>query len=200
MLHTVVSEDDRDAANAKRKVTSQGPRSIARRVVLVVLASTAAALLVASAALLAYASRVYHNAVIADVSTQAQIVGQVSAAALLFDDVKAARENLVVLKSKPGIVAGAVYNAKGATFATYSGRPGASEQFPTLPEPDVTRVEDGYVIVFRRIVENNEVLGAVYLKAEYRLAEHVRNYLAIIGAVLAVGLLVAFGISTWLQR
>ena len=199
MLRTALG-DDRDKASAQRKVTGQGKRSIARRVVLVVLASTAAALLVASAALLAYDSRVYHNAVIADVSTQAQIVGQVSAAALLFDDVKAARENLVVLKSKPGIVAGAVYNAKGATFATYSGRPGTSEQFPTLPEPDVTRIEDGHVIVFRRIVENNEVLGAVYLKAEYRLGEHVRNYLAIIGAVLAVGLLVALAISTWLQR
>ncbi len=39
-----------------------------------------------AAALLAYDSRVYHNAVIADVSTQAEIVGQASAAALLFDD------------------------------------------------------------------------------------------------------------------
>ena len=118
MLHTVVSEDDRDAANAKRKVRSQGPHSIARRVVLVVLASTAAALLVASAALLVYDSRVYHNAVIADVSTQAEIVGQASAAALLFDDVKAARETSCCSRASPAIVAGAVYNAKGATFAT----------------------------------------------------------------------------------
>lgn len=199
MLRTAVNESDHGQTHV-RSVKRQGPRSIARRVVLVVLASTAAALLVASAALLAYDSRVYHNAVIADVSTQAEIVGQANAAALLFDDVKAARESLILLKGKQGIVAGAVYNAKGATFATYSGRPGAPEQFPKLPEPDAVRVQDGHVIVFRRIVENNEVLGAVYLKADYRLAEHIANYLAIIGAVLAVGLLVAFGISTWLQR
>ena len=165
---------------------------------LVVLASTAAALLVACAALLYYDSRVYHRAVIADATTQAQIIGQASAPALLFDDAKTARDNLALLKSKPAIVAGALYNAKGALFATYSAS-AAPESFPRISESDGTRVDGGHVILFRRIIENNEVLGSVYLKAEYRLTEHVLNYLAIIGTVLVAGLLVAFGISAWLQ-
>jgi signal transduction histidine kinase len=199
MLQTAVTDGDRGEARAQRRVRGQGPKSLARRLILVVLASTAAALLVACAALLYYDSRVYHHALVDDVSTQAQIVGQASAAALLFDDVKAARENLGLLKSKPGIVAGALYNARGALFATYTTPAAAGEQFPKLSETDGARIEAAHLVLFRRIIENNEVLGTVYLKAEYRLAEHVRNYLAIIGVVLAVGLLVAFGISLWLQ-
>jgi signal transduction histidine kinase len=196
---TAAGEDERSKARPQREVEGQSRKSIARRVVFVVLASTAAALLVACAALLYYDSRVYHRAVIDDVTTQAQIIGQASAAALLFDDAKSARENLALLQSKPEIVAGALYNARGALFATYGAR-SAPEQFPKLSESDGTRIEGRHLILFRRIIENNEVLGTVYLKAEYRLAEHVLNYLAIIGVVLAIGLLVAFGIAAWLQR
>ncbi|HYC48664.1 MAG TPA: ATP-binding protein [Burkholderiales bacterium] len=165
-----------------------------------VLAATAAALAAASAALLLYDSHVYHNTVIADVSTQAQVVGQASAAALIFDDPKAARETLAILRAKPGIVAGALYNAKGALFAAYRAPDVEADPLPKLPDPDAMRIEHGHVVLFKRIVENNEVLGTVYLKAQYKLAEHVINYLLIVGGVLVLGLLVALGIAAWLQR
>ena len=200
MLQTAVKDDALDKPARRRKGAASGVKSVARRVVLVVLVATAAALTAASVALLIYDSHVYHNAVIADVTTQADIVGHVSAAALVFDDPKAARENLGVLRGKPGIVAGALYNAKGAMFASYRAAEAPAEQLPKLSESDGLRIEDGHVILFRRVVQNDEVLGTVYLKAHYRLAEHVLNYLLIVGGVLAIGLVVAFVITTWLQR
>ena len=200
MLQTAVKDEPLDKQARRPRGEVPGTRSIARRIVLVVLAATAAALTAASAALLIHDSRVYHNAVIADVSTQAQIVGQVSAAALVFDDPKSARENLEVLRSKPGIVSGALYNAKGAIFASYRAADAPNEPLPKISESDGTRIGDGHVVLFRRIVQNDEVLGAVYLKAHYRLTEHVLNYLLIVTAVLAIGLLIAFGIGAWLQK
>ena len=180
-------------------LTGHSSQSIRKRLVLVVLAATTAALLVACASLLLYDSRVYHNTLIADLAAQADIIGQASAAALAFDDATAARENLALLKAKPGIVAGALYNAKGAVFAIYGGASQSPAEVPRLPEADGYRVDGKHVVVFRRVVDRDEILGTVYLKAAYELSNHVASYLMIVGAVLIVGLLVSLAMSAWLQ-
>jgi signal transduction histidine kinase/CheY-like chemotaxis protein len=49
------------------------------------------------------------------------------------------------------------------------------------------------------IVENNQLLGTVYLRAKYELADRVVDYLLILGAVMLVSLIVAALVSLWLQ-
>ena len=53
-----------------------------------------------------------------DLTTQAELVANSSAAALTFDDAGAARENLALLRLRPQIEAAAVYAANGRLFAT----------------------------------------------------------------------------------
>ncbi|HYH41427.1 MAG TPA: ATP-binding protein [Burkholderiales bacterium] len=162
--------------------------------------TTAAALFAASIALLLFDYRTYHRTLLADAATQADIIGKASAAALLFDDREAARENLSLLKARPGISAGSLYSAKGVLFATYQRDGGAAFMFPELPEADGFRVEGRHLILFKRIVDNGEILGTMFLRADYLLLEHFAGYAVVIGAVLAVGMLVALAMSTWLQR
>lgn len=201
MLPTnAIAEKTAERLRVPHSGSVKSSQSIGRRLVFVVLASTTAALLVACVSLLIYDSRVYHDTLLADLATQADIVGRASAAALAFDDGKAAGENLALLKAKPGIVEGALYNAKGALFARYGGDGGSSAGFPKLPEAGGHRIDGNHVILFARVVEKDEILGTVYLKAQYELSQHITNYLAIIGAVLIVGLLVSLAISAWLQR
>jgi signal transduction histidine kinase len=178
----------------------RGSQSIRGRLVFVVLTTTTAALLVAAVAMLLYDSRVYHTSLVNDLATQADILGRASAAALAFEDATAAREDLSLLKAKPGVSAGALYNAKGALFADYKRDEAFAGDLPKLPEGDGYRIEGKSLILFKRIVQNKEILGTVFLQSDYMLHEHLANYLAIMAAVLAVSLIVALAISTRLQR
>jgi signal transduction histidine kinase len=181
-------------------------RSIRQKLALMVLATTLTALLVAGIALVVYDLRLYRQAGISDLMTQADIVGRASAAALAFDDPRAATENLLTLKAKPGITSAAIYNAKGRIFARYrsgepSGDPGRANgsDFPILSESEGARIEDDHFVVFKRIVQNDEILGTVYLQANYEARGRLFDYLGIFGAVMLGSLLIAAAIFAWLQ-
>jgi signal transduction histidine kinase len=173
-------------------------RSIRHKLTLIVLATTLAALVVTGIALVIYDLRGYREAGIDDLVTQAEILGRATAPALAFEDPKAANENLQLLKAKPRISSGAIYNAKGKLFASYTRRD-LDLNLPRLPESDGSRIEGADFVLFKRIVDNNEILGTVYLRAEHGLLGRLVDYLGIIGAVTALSLLVAWLVSGWLQ-
>ena len=172
--------------------------SIRYKLVMVILATTTAALLVAGAAMVIYDLRTYQQTWVADLSTQAELLGRASAPALVFNDPKSAREYLTLLKARPEIAAAAIYNAKGKLFASYQ-RTADMAKVPVLPEFEGAEVSGNTIEYYKRIVENNEILGTVYLRGDYKLVSRLRDYLSILGAVLALSLLVALLISTWLQ-
>ncbi|HET7598298.1 MAG TPA: CHASE sensor domain-containing protein, partial [Burkholderiales bacterium] len=174
-------------------------RSIRYKIVMVVLATTAAALLVAGAAMMIYDLRSYQASWVNDLNTQAGILGRASAPALAFNDPKSAREYLALLAVRPDIAAAAIYNANGKIFASYHRGKDVSDGVPQLPEGEGPRVSGNSIVFFKRIVENNEILGTVYVRADYRLRDRLTDYLGILGAVMVLSLLVAFLISTWLQ-
>jgi signal transduction histidine kinase len=173
-------------------------RSIRHKLALIVLATTITALVVAGVALVIYDLRAYRKSGVDDLVTQADILARASAAALSFDDAKAAGENLQVLKAKPGISSAAIYNAKGRLFASYARR-SAKTQFPALPESEGSRIEGGRFLVSKRVVESGEILGTVYMEADYEPLGRLIDYVGIFGAVMILSLLVALAISGWLQ-
>ena len=173
--------------------------SIRHKLILVVLAATFAALAVSGIALVIYDLRTYQQAGLADLATQAQILGRASAPALAFDDPKAANEYLTLLKAKPNISAAAIYSIRGKLFASYRRSDSLGFSFPPIAEVDDSRVEGDKLVMFRRIVENNEILGTVYLRADYALLGRLTDFLAILGAVMVLSLLVALLMSAWLQ-
>jgi signal transduction histidine kinase len=166
----------------------------------VVLLTTLVALLAALAALITYDLRTYHRQLAADMGTQAELLGRASAPALAFDDAKLATENLALLRLRPQVRAAALYNARGTTFATYLSPEAGLPEIPKLPEGDGVRVEGRRLFVFRRIVENGEILGTVYVCATYEMYDRVLDYLGIAAVVLAGAMLIALGLSAQLQR
>lgn len=178
---------------------SAANRSIRQKLFLVVLTTTFAALAVAGIAMVIYDLRNYEESWANDLEAQAEILGRASAPALAFEDPKSAYEYLSLLKARPKIHAAAIYNARGAIFSQYV-QPGVRDfAFPRLPELDGSRVEGEDLVLFRRIVENNEILGTVYLRADYRLMQRLLDYLGILGVVMAFSLLIALLLSAWLQ-
>ncbi|CAN7581427.1 ATP-binding protein [Pseudoduganella sp. LjRoot289] len=170
-------------------------RSLRQKLLGVVMLSTLVALLVSLATIVAYDLRAYHQSVSGDMSTQSELLGHMSSAALAFDDRALAKQNLALLRLRPKVNAGAIYNAKGKLFASYVA-PGQDDHFPQQAEAEGVRFENGKLILFKRIVDNGELLGTVYLRAEYEMLGRISDYLGI--ALLVI--LPAMGIAYLIMR
>lgn len=180
-------------------MTNSITRSISRRLMFVVLATTFLALLISGTAMLAYDIRAYQTSWVNDLITQADIVAEASTAAVNFEDPKAAHENLELLRTRPNILEAAIYGPDGKLFATYFVDKSGEARFPEHPEWSGHRIEGNRIAVFHRIVKDNEVVGTVYLRARYELRERLENYLLILSSVMAASLMFAALISTWLR-
>ncbi|NHZ80533.1 response regulator [Massilia sp. CCM 8695] len=174
-------------------------RSIRQKLVTVVMLTTLAALLVSIGTVIAYDLRNYHKALLGDMATQAELLGHMTSAALTFDDARLASENLALLRIRPSVRAGAIYDAKGILFASYRA-PGERAAFPVSPQTDDLRVSGDDLLLYRRVVENGELLGTVYLRAEYTLVARAVDYLSIAAGVIALAMLIAWLMTRRLGR
>lgn len=174
--------------------------SVRAKLLRAVVVTTAAALLLTGAAMTIYDLRTFRERSLADLSAQADVLGLATAAALEFDDPQSAQEYLEFLKPHPNVTAAAIYTARGNLFAGYSTHGDQRDAFPQIPEADGGRIDGGKLTLFRRIVANNEILGTVYLEAEYDLLGRFGNYAAILGTVLLVSLAAAALTSRWLHK
>ena len=170
-------------------------RSLRAKVVIVVLLTTFAALAVSAGALLVYEIRNYSAFLLEDAETQAELLADITAPALQFDDRAIAHANLELLSRRQEINAAAVYSASGELFASYARTPDAV--FPPLG-PTGTTIDGRTLTVFEPVVMNDEVWGTVYLRSSYVIGDRVRGYVLILGSVMLTSLLVAVLISLWL--
>jgi signal transduction histidine kinase len=184
-------------ARLRLPIFSAVRRSLRTKVVIVVLVTTFIALSVATALMLTNEVDYYRNFLLADATTQADLLARMSAPALQFDDPKAAATNLELLSNRPSIRAAALYTPDGTLFATFS-RPD-SPAFPPLGQAGV-RISGRTLTMFQPIIQNDELLGTVYVESKYDLADRVLDYVLILGGVMLGGMLVAGVVALWLAR
>ena len=174
--------------------------SIRRKLTFVMLGTAVVALLVTATAMIIYEARTYHETWINDLVTQAEIIGKTSAPALSFDDPKAARENLSVLRLRPLVTAAAIYTADGRLFADYTSAADVPAALPVNAERNGYRIQGDQISIFQEVRENGQFLGTVYLRAGYELWNRLLGYLAIVGLSILASLAVTVAVSAWLQR
>ncbi len=180
-------------------MTPQWRGSLRQKLRASMLLTTWVSLVVAISAMVVYDLKVSHEGWVTELQAQTELLGSTTAPALAFDDARVATENLALLRFQPRVRAAAIYNARGGLFATYSADR-SSVSFPPLPGGDGIFVEQRNQIAFHRIVENGQILGTVYLLADYPLYGRVLSYTGIALLVAAVGMLVALLMSSWLQK
>jgi methyl-accepting chemotaxis protein len=177
----------------------EAPNSIRRKILAIKFVTTLVALLIAISAMISYDLWLYHRGWLEDVNTQADLLGRTTAPALTFDDARVANENLELLRARPKVRAAAIYDARGRRFASFS-RNSEDARFPDLPEADGARSQGDELLVFKRIVKDREILGTVYLRAEYELADRLIGYLGIACLITAIAMLVAYVFSRWIDK
>jgi signal transduction histidine kinase/ActR/RegA family two-component response regulator len=174
-------------------------RSIRHKFLATIVGTSIAALLSTVAALLIYDLGNYKETSIKEMTTLAEVIGLASSPALTFSDPEHADRVLTLLRAQPRVNSGIIFDAKGAMFATFSD--GTRQDNPPLEvDKGGFAVEGDRIAVSVSIVQNNEVLGKVYLQGRYEVASRLHNYLRVLIFVTVVSLLVAFLLSAWLRR
>src|SRR5579872_4749500 len=109
--------------------------SITRKLTRMNMLVSGAALLIACAAFIGFDIISSGNAILYNLSTQAQILGSNSVSSLVFNDPQSAETTLSALRSAPDIVAAAIYNADGQPFAAYYKRERSESVIALTPIP-----------------------------------------------------------------
>jgi signal transduction histidine kinase len=176
--------------------------SIKRKLTVIVMATSAAALLMAGAATIIYERVTFPKSLAQHLASLADVVGNNSAAAILFNDENTAVETLRALKATPNIMMAQIYRKDGRVLASYLR---AGETMATLSPTQSTFSQEtiaaDHVDIFRPIFLGTERVGGIGLRSDLtdvkaRLGVYTRTWLA----VLFVSLLGALGIAALLQR
>jgi len=179
---------------------SKASGSVRIKLILTALATTFVALVVTTVSMLVYDLQSFQQGWVDDLTTQAELVATASAPALSFNDPRAARQNLALLRVRPQIEAGAIYAANGALFASYVHAPSEVAALPPKPGPLGYAIEGGRMVVTHPIMEEGERIGTVYLSASYRLLDRVQSYALILLGVTLGSLLLAAVVAHRLQQ
>jgi signal transduction histidine kinase/ActR/RegA family two-component response regulator len=173
---------------------------VKRKLTLVILLTCSAVLLLACGILAAYQMYDFRRAMVRDMTILADVFGKNTRAALTFEDSDVAKGILLALQTEPAVEAARIYAANGSPFADYV-RPDTKVDFSPQPPADGHQFKDGVLALSRPMILNGKRIGTIYLQADLRgLHERLLLFGVIAGAVLLGSLLVAFALSSWLQR
>jgi signal transduction histidine kinase/CheY-like chemotaxis protein len=175
--------------------------SIKRKLILMTMLTSSIALLLSWSSFLIYDLISFRTLLTQDLSTQAEIIGYNSAAAMAFRDQTAATATLSALTAKGDIVGAALYGPNGKMFARYF----RAEQ--TLPEVQPTcseksyRFEGNYLEVCHDVTLNGDRVGRLFLQSDMRQwSMRAQRYAKICFVFALMSALLAFLVSSKLQK
>src|SRR6266404_2489579 len=169
--------------------------SISRKLTLINMLVSVVALLLASGGFCAYDLYSFRRALVRNVSIQAQIIGDNTVSALLFNDPHSADNTLSALRANPNLIYAQIYTRDGQPFARYW-RDGAGESgaLPIIPKGQIQShwFADGHLGLARSIIFQGKPTGTVYIRSDLgAMNDRLKNYALIVVVVLLVSLLVA---------
>lgn len=173
--------------------------SIRWKLLVLIALSSFLSLALTGAAMIAYDAAQFKRASINAVTAQAELLASISAAALVFNDPKAATEYLATLRARVSTLCAATYAADGSVFAVYERNRSVPCEMPAM-QPDGWRIEGDDLLVFTKVEQGGQQVGTVYMRHNLDRSERVLSSTGIVLAVLLSALLVALLVSSRLQR
>jgi signal transduction histidine kinase/ActR/RegA family two-component response regulator len=176
--------------------------SIKRKLILMTMLTSSIALLLSSASFLIYDLISFRNLLTHDLSTQAQIIGYNSAAAMAFKDEPAATATLSALTAKGDIVSAALYSPNGQMFAHYfRDKKTLPSVVPSCAAGKPYRFEGQYLEVCHDVALNGDRVGTLILQSDMRQwSMRARRYATICLVFALVSVFLAFLVSSKLQK
>src|ERR1700694_4463543 len=163
-----------------------------------------AALLICCAVFVAYDLVSFREAMVHNLSIQAQIAGSNSVSALLFDDPQTAEGTLSALKAAPNIVSAGIYTPEGRPFAMYQrDGTGQSLALPPIPSGQIEAhwFKEGQLVLVSTIVFQGKPSGSVFIRSDLKEMSHrLKRYGGIAAMVLFASLIAALLVGSVFQR
>ncbi|MEP7320582.1 MAG: ATP-binding protein [Saprospiraceae bacterium] len=174
---------------------------IQRKLMKVILLTCGIVLSLMCVAYILFESFSFRQNVKTNVATLAAVIASNSTAALAFLSPQDAVEILSALKAEPHITAACLYDESGNQFATYPAD-AASSLFPTQIERNEKYwFKSNYLEGFQPVLQKNEYLGVLYIKADLKAMYSQLTRFAIIGLLFIIcSLFIAYLLSKILQR
>ncbi len=174
--------------------------SIRARMLLLAVSSVGAALSITCISLLVYNVDTVRNSTVKQLQLQASMLGFNSSAALTFQDADAAEQLLSSLKTFPSVETAHLADSEGVVLATFPA--GLTGPYPV---PEDTKpfefTDDGWLLIRHPVVDGEETIGTVVLRANLDdFYDGVRDYVGIVGTVMAFSMALAVLLSVQLQR
>src|SRR6201997_770366 len=138
--------------------------SISRKLTLINMLVSAAALLLASGGFCAYDLYSFRTALVRNVSIQAQIIGDNTVSALLFNDPHSAEKTLSALNANRHLMYAQIYTHDGQPFAAYwRERAGQTLPLPNIPSGQTQNYwfRNGQLGLARSIIFEGKATGIV---------------------------------------
>jgi signal transduction histidine kinase/DNA-binding response OmpR family regulator len=175
--------------------------SIKKKLIVMIMCTTAVALFLASITLVSYDRVVTKNTMVQRLTVLANAIGANSSAALLFNDSKAATVTLRALSAESHVVNACLFTKDGSLFALYYRTGTQPAGFPAKPSPEGTYWQQDHLALFRNVVLNNESVGSLYIHSDKsEIYSRLARFLSIIALVMVVSLLVAWALASRLQQ
>jgi PAS domain S-box-containing protein len=176
--------------------------TLARRLILTMMATSSAALLVACTFFLSYDVISLRHDIADHLNSLAVITGANVAAALTYDDPKSADLVLQALQAEPHIVAARIYDGRGRAFASYRRVLSApAAPLPDLPPTRGSRLERAQVSECHAIMLDGESIGSVYLVSDLQQIQgRMWGFVIFAFILMAVSSAAAFAVAVLLKR
>jgi PAS domain S-box-containing protein len=178
--------------------------SISRKLTVMNVVVSAVALLLASGGFCAYDLYSFRLALVRNVSMQAQIIGDNTISALVFNDPQSAEKTLSALRANPNLIYAQIYTRDGQPFAGYwRDRAGETTALPIIPAGQTQSYwfKDGHLGMARAIVFQDKPTGTVYIRSDLgAMNDRLQSYALIVIAVLLVSMMVAMVVGLLINR
>jgi signal transduction histidine kinase/DNA-binding response OmpR family regulator len=178
--------------------------SISKKLTWMNMLVSTAALLLACGGFCAYDLYSFRDALVRNVSIQAQIIGDNTTSALLFDDPHSAEKTLSALVANRHLMYAQIYKHDGQPFAAYwRERAGEPLPEPVIPsgQTQIYWFRNGHLGLARSIIFEGKPTGIVYISSDLgAMNDRLKSYAVIIVVVFLASLVVALLISRISQR
>lgn len=176
-------------------------RQIKWKLTLVILCTSTVVLVLGTAAVLYYDAAASKKHLISEVESMAQITGASSSAALAFQNARDAMHTIAVLRSRPEIDYVCLCQSDGKPFVHFGLEGQEIDSVISRTTPEGHRIVDGKLILRRRILLGEELVGWIVIQANLeRETARYQTFLQISLLSLAGLIGVALLLATRLQR
>ncbi len=175
--------------------------SIKKKLLFIQSFSSISGLILAAALLLIFEIVEFKQNAQDDLSAMAELIGNRSTAALLFDDRGLARENLASLEPLTIFRSACIYDKQGQVFSSFKVSLHSKASCLSTYKGQKTHFEQERLFIYHPIFVDSELLGVVYIHADLT-GSFVRKlqYIGVLFTVLFVATVVTFLLTTPLLR